>query len=77
MTTTNGAELRQIIEVAQAYEAERKAINKNIADHWDEAEARGYDTKALKAVKALMEADPDKLAEHEAITDTYKQALGL
>ena len=71
MTTTNGAELRQIIEVAQAYEAERKAINKNLADHWDEAEARGYDTKAL------MEADPDKLAELEAITDTYKQALGL
>ena len=77
MTTTNGAELRQIIEVAQAYEAERKAINKNLSDHWDEAEARGYDTKALKAVKALMEADPDKLAELEAITDTYKQALGL
>lgn len=41
-----------------------------------EAKSHGFDTKALRAVIARRRADAQKLAEHEAIVETYTQALG-
>ena len=41
-----------------------------------EAKSSGFDTKALRAVIARRRADAKKLAEHEAIVETYTNALG-
>lgn len=42
-----------------------------------EAKSNGFDVKALRAVIRLRKQDAQERAEHEAILDTYKHALGM
>jgi uncharacterized protein (UPF0335 family) len=37
----------------------------------------GLDAKIIEKVVKMKRADPDKIAEEEAITDTYKRVAGL
>jgi uncharacterized protein (UPF0335 family) len=60
-----------------------ESVERDIKDRMDdrkeiylEAKSNGFDTKALRAVIARRKADAAKLAEHEAIVETYTQALG-
>ena len=78
--TTHGVaagELRQFIEQYEQLEAEKKDIAEQQKELMAEAKARGYDTKAMRAVIANRKRDRDELAEHEAIVDMYEAALGM
>ncbi|SEU02406.1 DUF2312 domain-containing protein [Paracoccus homiensis] len=70
-------ELRQFIEQIEAAEAEKADIAEVIKEHYAEAKARGYDTKAMRRIVALRKRDRDELAEAEAIEQMYREALGV
>lgn len=70
-------QLRAIVERIERLEEEKKATSDDIRDVYAEAKGNGFDTKALRAIVRLRKQDAEERAEHEAILDTYKHALGL
>jgi uncharacterized protein (UPF0335 family) len=70
-------QLKAFVERIEKLEEEKKAIADDIKDVFAEAKGNGYDTKALRAVIRLRKQDKDERAEHEAILETYKAALGM
>lgn len=72
-----GEQLRSIVERIERLEEEKKATADDIRDVYAEAKGNGYDVKALREVVRLRRQDAQKRAEHEAIVETYKHALGM
>src|SRR5882762_3389570 len=70
-------QLRAFIERVERLEEEKKALADDIKDVFAEAKSSGFDVKALKDVLKRRAADEQKLAEHEAILETYMLALGM
>lgn len=70
-------QLRSITERINNLEDQRKEIGEDIKEVYQEAKSNGYDVKALRAVIKRQRADAEKLAEHEAIVETYLSSLGL
>jgi uncharacterized protein (UPF0335 family) len=70
-------QLRAIIERVERLEEEKKAIADDIRDVYAEAKGNGFDVKALRTVVRLRKQDKQEREEHEAILDTYLQALGM
>ena len=70
-------ELRQIVERIEQLAAEKQDIADQIKEVYAEAKGRGYDAKALRAIISQRKQDRDDLAEHEAILDMYRTALGM
>lgn len=74
----NSAEqLRSVIERIERLEEEKKGIADDIKDIYSEAKGNGFDVKALRAIVRLRKQDEAKRKEHEALVDTYKNALGM
>ena len=69
------AELRKIVEQIESIEAQIAGLNGDKADAYTEAKHRGYDTQALRLLVKLRKANPEKIAEQEAILDLYRRAL--
>lgn len=76
MRATAG-ELRQFIERFELLEAEKQYTVEHQKEVMAEAKARGYDTKVMRKVIALRKRDKDDIAEEDAITEMYKEALGM
>ena len=78
---TNGhnsrEQIRSIVERVERLEAEKAELASDIKDVFAEAKGNGYDVKALRAVIRRRKQDANKLAEHEAILETYMLALGM
>lgn len=72
-----GAELRQFIERVEHLEAEKKDISDQIKEVFSEMKGRGFDVKAVRAILKERKANPDDIAEQEAILDIYRAALGM
>jgi uncharacterized protein (UPF0335 family) len=70
-------QLKSFIERIERLEEEKKTIADDIKDVFAEAKGNGFDTKALREILRIRKQDADQLAEHEAIVDLYKQALGM
>lgn len=70
-------QLKAIVERIERLEEEKKTISDDIRDVYAEGKANGFDTKALRAVIKLRKQDANERAEHEAILDTYLNALGM
>ena len=70
-------QLKAFVERIERLEEEKKTISDDIRDVYAESKAMGYDTKALRAVIRLRKQDANERAEHEAILDTYLNALGM
>lgn len=70
-------QLRSITERINNLEDRRRDIGEDIKEVYQEAKSNGYDVKALRAVIKRQRADAEKLAEHEAIVETYLSSLGL
>lgn len=70
-------ELRQLIERIEKINQELKDTQDVRKDVFAEAKGRGYDTKVIRAIIALRKRDPNDVAEQEAVTELYKQALGM
>lgn len=68
--------IKSIVSRIESVESEMRDRVADRKEIYQEAKSHGFDTKALRAVIARRRADADKLAEHEAIVETYTQALG-
>lgn len=69
--------LRLLIERVERLEEEKKGISDDIKDVYAEAKAVGYDTKIMRKMVKLRKQTRDARLEEEALTETYKAALGL
>ena len=56
---------------------EKAAITSDIKDVYTEAASQGFDKKALRAIIRLRKQDATERAEHEAMVDLYRAALGM
>ncbi|TCT34685.1 uncharacterized protein (UPF0335 family) [Martelella mediterranea] len=70
-------QLRAFIERVERLEEEKSTIADDIKSVYSEAKASGFDTKAMRKIVRLRGQDEQKLAEEEAILDSYKAALGM
>lgn len=70
-------ELRQFIERYEALEADKRAVAEDQKEVLAEAKGRGYDTRIMREVIRLRQQDPDTRAEHDAILEMYKTAVGI
>lgn len=69
-------QIRSIIERVERLEEEKKILADDIKDVYAEAKGNGFDVKALRVIVRRRKQDKNKLAEHEAIVETYLHALG-
>lgn len=70
-------ELKQFVERYQQLDAEESDIKDQKKELKAEIKGRGYDVGVFMALIALLKKDPDDVAEHEAVLEMYKSALGL
>ena len=77
MTLATDDRLRLLIERIERLLEERNGIQDDVKDVYNEAKSTGYDVKAMRLVVRLRAMKPDDRRELEAITDTYKNALGI
>lgn len=68
--------IKSIVSRIESVESEMRDRAQDRKEIYSEARSHGFDTKALRAVIARRRADAATLAEHEAIVETYTQALG-
>jgi uncharacterized protein (UPF0335 family) len=69
--------IKSTIERIENLEEEKNRISDNIKDLYKEAKSSGLDVKALRAIVRDRKKDAIELAEHEAIVESYKHALGM
>lgn len=79
MTTADvtAEELRQFVERYEQLEAEKADVAEQQKELLAELTGRGYDKPAFKTIIALRKKKPDEVAEHDAIVEVFKQALGM
>lgn len=77
MAESSDDRLRLLIERVERLEEEKKGLNDDIADVYNEAKATGYDAKIMRQIVRLRKMKPDDRREMEAVLDTYKNALGI
>ena len=69
--------LLSYIERIERIEEEKKALQNDIKDIFEEAKSANFDIKAMKKILKLRKMDESDRQEEEFILDTYKHALGL
>lgn len=69
-------ELRQFVERAERLESDRKDIADQVRDVMAEAKGRGYEPKIIRKCLALRKRSKDEIAEEDAVTQMYMEALG-
>ena len=80
MTDVNGidsARLLSLIERIEHLEDEKKGLQTDIKEIFEEAKAANFDVKAMREILKLRKKDKDTRAEEEFVIDVYKKALGL
>ncbi|MGL4641098.1 MAG: DUF2312 domain-containing protein [Shewanella sp.] len=77
MSEPHSEQLRLLIERIERMNEEKKGIQEDIRDIYNEAKAHGYDTKIIRAVIRLRAMEDNDRAEYQAVLDTYLTALGL
>jgi uncharacterized protein (UPF0335 family) len=77
MSEPHTEQLRLLIERIERMNEEKKGIQEDIRDVYNEAKAHGYDTKIIRAVIRLRAMEDNDRAEYQAVLDTYLTALGL
>lgn len=70
-------ELLAFIERFERLDAEKKDIADAQKEVMAEAKGRGYDTKVLRKVIRLRKRHRDDIAEEEAVTQMYMEAIGM
>ena len=76
MNDHNG-QLKAIIERIHTMEDEKQQAADAIRDIYAEAKGNGFDPKAMRVIVRRQRADAQKLAEHEALVETYMAAMGM
>jgi uncharacterized protein (UPF0335 family) len=73
----SNAQLKSIIERIHTLEDEKQQCADAIRDVYTEAKGNGFDPKAMRVIVRRQRADAQKLAEHEALVETYMAAMGM
>lgn len=71
------AELRAFIERIEQLRAEQAAVKDQEKEVFAEIKSRGYMTRPIRTIIKRRAAQPDKLAEEEAVLELYMSALGM
>lgn len=69
--------LKLFIERVENLIEERKGINDDMKDVFNEAKGEGYDTKIMRQIIRLRAMDPEARITMEHLIDQYKHALGM
>lgn len=69
--------LLSYIERIEHIEEEKKALQNDIKEIFEEAKAANFDVKAIRALLKLRKKDGQELQEEEFILDQYRRALGM
>jgi uncharacterized protein (UPF0335 family) len=77
MSEPHSEQLRLLVERIERMNEEKKGIQEDIRDVYNEAKAHGYDTKIIRAVIRLRAMEANECQEYQAVLDTYIIALGL
>ena len=77
MSEPHTEQLRLLIERIERLNDEKKGIQDDIRDVYNETKAHGYDAKIVRAVIRLRAMEDNDRAEYQAVLDTYLTALGL
>mgnify|MGYP000362429360 CR=1 FL=1 len=75
--TTTGAELRSFIQRYETLSKEKTAVADQQKDVLAEAKGRGYDVAILREIIKRRAMDPEDLAAHQAVLETYLAELGM
>jgi uncharacterized protein (UPF0335 family) len=76
MIRNNSAtELKHIVERIEQFEREKRDITDNINDVLSHAKGDGFDVKTIRHVLKIRKIDALKLAEQQALLDTYLTAI--
>lgn len=75
--STAAQQLRLLIERIERLSEERKGISDDIRDVFLEAKSTGFDPAIMKEMIKRRAMDRQKLAEREALIETYSIQLGL
>ncbi|MHC5307533.1 DUF2312 domain-containing protein [Bartonella sp. LJL80] len=70
-------QLRSFIERIENREAEKKVVSDEIKDIYAEAEGSGFDKKTMRGIIRLRKKEEHERQEEEAMTQLYKDALGM
>ena len=69
-------ELREIVEPIEKIKAEIADRNELIKERLAHAKSRGYEPKIIRKCLALRKRSKDEIAEEDAVTQMYMEALG-
>lgn len=73
----NPSDLRSYCEKIEALVEDRKAVNADIKQILDNAEANGFDKKTIKEIIKIRAMDAEDRQEAFDLRDAYLSALGL
>ena len=80
LKTINGidpVQLLMFVERIERLEEQRKALQDDIKEVFDEAKLAHFDIKALKEILKIRKNDEDEQAQLDFIVCEYKTALGM
>jgi uncharacterized protein (UPF0335 family) len=77
LKTETREELKSYVERIERIAEEITALKDDQRALFAEAKSKGYDAKSMRRIIKRRQKDPNELAEHEAIDDTYMHALGM
>lgn len=69
--------LRSYIERIEHIEEERKALQNDIKEIFEEVKSANFDVKAVKTLLKIRAKDPDEQAQEDFIVQSYRKALGI
>ena len=70
-------QLQQMINRIENLIEERKGINSEIRDTYNEARFAGFDPHIMKQIITLRAKDPHEREEDDMLLETYRRRLGL
>jgi uncharacterized protein (UPF0335 family) len=70
-------QLRAFIERIESLEEEKRGIQENIKEVYDEAKGTGFDVKIIRQVVRLRKKDKNDRDEEEELLALYKAAIGM
>ena len=73
----DGARLLSYIERIEHIEEEKKALQNDIKEIYEEAKSANFDVKAIKQLLKIRKMDDQERQEEEFVLDVYKRALGV
>ena len=73
----DGGRLLSYIDRVEHIEEEKKALQNDIKEIFEEAKSAGFDVKAIKQILKLRKKDEQERQEEDFVLDLYKRALGM